>query len=753
MAEEFVRAVEDGLRLSRRVYLGKDRAVAPPRPMSAMEKATHSYLPTAPMLYAVIENPAIVDNPDIPSYQPHVHGRCDPPSLIPLQMNSSSLDADCYLDTAFLTFTGSWRVHCVKGSKCCDCRIAIPMGEQGSIRSVEVEVPGGLYRTQLLAIDDKTESEKAAQFEDGSYLKPHIFTLKIPQIDGGTNLLVTISWSQKLSYNDGQFSLKIPFSFPEYVTPAAKKISKREKIKLNVNCGLGTQVLCRTTSHPLKELRRQAGRLGYLYEADVINWSSNDFVFTYSISSSQTFGGVLLQSPSTLDIDQREMFCCYLFPGIEQRKMVFRKEVVFVVDISGSMRGQPLEDTKSALFAALSKLDSQDAFSIIAFNDQTYLFSSSLELATKEAIENATQWINMNFVAGGGTNILNPLNQALEMFSNTSKAIPLIFLITDGAAEDERNICDVLKSHQTKNRTMSPRICTFGIGRFCNHYFLRMLAMLGRGFYDAAYDVDSIEARMENLFATASSIILANICIDFETLNLEDFEVYPYQIPDLSSGSPLVLSGRYCGVFPKNLEARGILADLSNFSVDLKVQEAKDIPLDKVLAKHQIDILTAQAWLTENKKLEEKIAKMSVQNAVASEYTRMTVIGTGRTKGTIDSTKTKKVHDPQNLEEPKQHKIIVLQNLGLGFGNLTATAENIRPGGSVESKPDAAELFVKAASNCCSMVCEKLCCMCCIQTCSKMNDQCSILMTQLLGSLACLGCFSCCELCCSGDEG
>lgn len=131
MAEqEFVRAVEDGLRLSKRVYFGKDRAVAPPRPMSAMEKVTHCYLPTAPMVYAVIENPAIVDNPDVPSYQPHVHGRCDPPALIPLQMNACSLEADCYLDTAFITFSGSWRVHCVKGSKKCDCRIAIPMGEQ-----------------------------------------------------------------------------------------------------------------------------------------------------------------------------------------------------------------------------------------------------------------------------------------------------------------------------------------------------------------------------------------------------------------------------------------------------------------------------------------------------------------------------------------------------------------------------------------------------------------------------------------------
>ena len=131
-AEDFVRAAEDGLRLSKRIYFGQDRAVAPPRPVPAMDKSPspESLFPTSPMIYAVIPDPRVVDNPDVPSYQPHVHGRCNPPALIPLQMNGINIEADCYLDTAFITVTGSWRVHCVMGSRHCDCRIAIPMGEQ-----------------------------------------------------------------------------------------------------------------------------------------------------------------------------------------------------------------------------------------------------------------------------------------------------------------------------------------------------------------------------------------------------------------------------------------------------------------------------------------------------------------------------------------------------------------------------------------------------------------------------------------------
>jgi hypothetical protein len=131
MAEEFSKAVEEGIKLSKRIYFGNDRAVTPPKPTTTMVKSNTAFLPTSPMVYAVIHDPSIVDNPDIPSYQPHVHGRCDPPALIPLQMiNSVDCKVDCYLDIAFVEVVGSWRLHCVSGSRFCDCVVVVPMGSQ-----------------------------------------------------------------------------------------------------------------------------------------------------------------------------------------------------------------------------------------------------------------------------------------------------------------------------------------------------------------------------------------------------------------------------------------------------------------------------------------------------------------------------------------------------------------------------------------------------------------------------------------------
>lgn len=96
--------------------------------------------------------------------------------------------------------------------------------------------------------------------------------------------------------------------------------------------------------------------------------------------------------------------------------------MVFLIDISGSMEGDPLENTKNALVASLFKLNPEDTFNILAFNEEVHLFSSTMKVATEEAISTAAKWIDINFVANGGTNILLPLKQvslALNMFPVT----------------------------------------------------------------------------------------------------------------------------------------------------------------------------------------------------------------------------------------------------------------------------------------------------------------------------------------------
>lgn len=109
--------------------------------------------------------------------------------------------------------------------------------------------------------------------------------------------------------------------------------------------------------------------------------------------------------------------------------------------------------------------------------------------------------------------------------------------------------------------------------------------------------------------------------------------------------------------------------------------------------------------------------------------------------------------NPQKVDSQGRRRIFK-RNLGVGFGNLTATAENLRPGAEESKLPEAAEIIIKAASNCCSIMCNQCCCMCCVQCCSKINNQFAIVLTQLCTALACFGCIECCsEICCGGQDG
>ncbi|KAI3803326.1 hypothetical protein L1987_31476 [Smallanthus sonchifolius] len=533
--------------------------------------------------------------------------------------------------------------------------------------------------------DSHGGADQATKAKDGFMMKRNTYTFKIPQVEGGSIMNVKVSWSQKMLYQGDEFCLSVPFTFPSYVLPLEKTIPKIEKVSLNVNSGTETMITCRFASHPLKEMQQEAGEASFLYEAEVLKWSTQDFCFAYSVCSNEVIGGLLLQRPPLYDFDQRDIFCFYLFPGTNKDNKVYRKEMIFLLDISGSMRNAPLEKSKYAITTSLSKLNHGDSFNIIAFNEDIRSFSSSLELATEETVTNATEWIWGNLVAEGGTNLMSPLKQAIDMVGKTGESIPLIFLITDGTVEDERDICNMIKcSLVDGGHEFSANLHIFHrSGSYCNQYFLRMLAYIGRGYYDAAHDIDSISDRMQQLLDNALSPMLANVTVD-GLENLKSHELYPSRIPDLLSGSPLIVSGRYQGKFPDFVKARGLLADLSTYVIDIKVRQITDIQFDRICARMEVDTLTAHAWLDQNTQMEEK-----------------------------------------------------------------ATAENLPPGIEDVKLNEAVKMVMKAASTCYGFMASWGCWRCLMQAWSQVqNDQCALAIAQLCTALACLEFLDCCcDLC------
>ncbi|OEL21901.1 hypothetical protein BAE44_0017080 [Dichanthelium oligosanthes] len=562
--DDFARAVEDGLKLSKRLVL--PGGLPPPRPPTGMDRTVSSasaagpdarLLPTAPTAYAVVTDPGAVDTPDVPSYQPYVYGRLDPSALIPLQMKEVDLAVDCALDAAHVTLRARWWLHCITRSRDCDVRLVVPMGEQGSILGAEVTIGRRSYNTQVIEVEDHTVLNHV-NIESGALLKPQLFFLTIPQVEGGADIYATFRWTQKLLYDKGRFSVDIPFRFPYFVNPLPKVFMKREKIQLTLNSGFSKEVLLQETSHPLKEKARQGDKLSFLHEAVVENWSSKDFNFSYSVYSADLSGGVLVQ-PSTLrDYDDRDSFCVFLLPGSGNRKvtlfsfprelLVFRKAVVFIVDTSGSMQGKPLENVKQAVSTALSELMQGDYFNIITFNDELHSFSSCLEQVSEKTIASATDWMSSKFVAEGGTDIMHPLSEV------DSDYIP------DISAKSP--LCVSGKYH----------------GKFPD-------TVIAKGYLADMKEI-SIELKVQHLKEIPLDKVRCSIFVDC----VRDFSTW--MCPAL---------------FELNLTTSGLLVPSQSSSHIMLMRPSISMHVFQVLATQQISLLTSKAWHSADKQLERKV--------------------------------------------------------------------------------------------------------------------------------------------------
>jgi len=230
----------------------------------------------------------------------------------------------------------------------------------------------------------------------------------------------------------------------------------------------------------------------------------------------------------------------------------------------------------------------------------------------------------------GMTDILAPVTQSFDLLDEAGRtpaganSIPMMFLITDGAVPNERDVCVFVRDRVAESKV---RVFTFGIGMYCNTYFLKMLAQLGRGYNDINLRGVGLQDDIVALVNRASYPVLTEVTL---MMAVKDAELYPFPIPDLFCGSPVVVSGRYKGVFPRGIQIRARTPNGGTFSMDVDTLLATHIPVDKIFVKQRLDLLIANDWLLGQKDPEMKatIVTASVEASMPCPYTNMVLYET-----------------------------------------------------------------------------------------------------------------------------
>jgi len=221
------------------------------------------------------------------------------------------------------------------------------------------------------------------------------------------------------------------------------------------------------------------------------------------------------------------------------------RDMIFVLDTSGSMRGKRMTQARGALKYCLGNLNPQDRFAVINFATTVNRYTDKLLSASSGQIAEAQKWVD-GLEATGGTAINDALLSALELRPNDEGRTFTIVFFTDGRATiGETNEGNILKSVLAKN-TATTRIFTFGVGDDVNAAMLDQLSEQSRAVSTYVREAEDIEAKVSGLYGKISNPVLTNLKLTVAA-EVKISDVYPPELPDLFHGSQLVVLGRYTG--------------------------------------------------------------------------------------------------------------------------------------------------------------------------------------------------------------
>ena len=430
--------------------------------------------------------------------------------------------------------------------------------------------------------------------------RPNIFTQSIANIMPGEKIKVTISYTETLKYEDGAYEFAFPMTVaPRYIPGMAVSAGARERapnttsvpdasnitppvapkgtraghdisIEVALDAGVSVDAL-KSGSHEI-EVERPSARAAHVRLKNRAEIPNKDFVLKYDVAGANMSDAIL-----THRTDKGGFFTFIIQPP-ERVKVedVTPKEIVFVLDTSGSMQGFPIEKAKEAMKLALDGLYPQDTFNLITFSGDTHILFPQPVPASPENLEKAQKFLASR-EGSGGTEMMKAIKAALDP-SDAQGHMRIVCFMTDGHVGNDFEIISEVQKHP------QARVFAFGIGSTTNRFLLDKIAEEGRGEVEYVALTDDGSKAARRFHERVRSPLLTDISIDWANLPVAD--VYPKRIPDLFSAKPVILSGRYTGGGRALIRLKGKVAG-QDF--------VREIPVELPEAQAQHDVL-ASLW-------------------------------------------------------------------------------------------------------------------------------------------------------------
>ncbi|MCX5713102.1 MAG: VWA domain-containing protein, partial [Candidatus Omnitrophica bacterium] len=362
-------------------------------------------------------------------------------------------------------------------------------------------------------------------------------------------------------------------------------------------------------------LKLERGQATATYEDKNVKPDKN-FILHYTVSDKDVGLNLMTYRKSAED----GYFMLLVSPGqLENRAM--DKDIIFVIDSSGSMSGEKIGQAKDALRYCINNLKPGDRFSIVNFSTGISSFEDSLVTATKDKVNAALNFIN-DISGSGGTDINDALLTAFRMFNDPQRPRMIVFLTDGEPTEGVVGLKDIVENVKQAN-TLKTRIFVFGVGDNVNTHLLDKLAQVNRGISEYVLPNENIELKLTSFYRKISEPVLSDISIDFAGIKTKD--LYPKDLPDIFKGSQLVVVGRYINSGPAKITLKGKINGAQKdfiYDVDFSEQDQTSDFIPRIWATRKIGYLLSEIRFTgANDELKNEIERLSKEFGIITPYT------------------------------------------------------------------------------------------------------------------------------------
>ena len=453
-----------------------------------------------------------------------------------------------------------------------------PLPENAAVDEMEIQIGDLIVRGEIKERQEAQEiyEEAVAAGQTAALLeqeRPNIFTQSLANIVPGESIDAVIRYSQSLKFEGGDYEFVFPMvvgprfipgepiagyrpgqseegagstdRIPDYsqgtdrvpdagrITPPMlpPEVRSGHDIQVTVNIDAGVAISeVRSPSHEIVTAENDTNV--QLRDRETV--PNKDFILRYRVAGDTTQATLLSQAD-----DRGGHFAAYLIPAVDyQPDEIAPKDVVFLLDTSGSQAGPPILQSKALMREFLDRLNPDDTFTVINFSNASQRLSRRPLANTRANRMRALAYINL-LRADGGTQLMNGIDTVLNFPEAEDGRLRSIVLLTDGLIGNDREAIAAIRDRLQPGN----RIYTFGVGSSTNRFLLERLAEVGRGKAEILPPSEPAEVVAEAFVRTINNPVLTNIEVTWEGSG-DPPDIYPQRPTDLFSSQPLVLYGR-----------------------------------------------------------------------------------------------------------------------------------------------------------------------------------------------------------------